>query len=507
MSQLEAAAITTGTSPAPGSARVPAGPETPEARAGSALSMRRPADQHDPLHEVVERVRRDASDAVDALQVAALLEAEGVTDQAARTQYGFGDVFGLADAVYRRLGGLHVAVRLMSPAPSGWRQAWRDASHGVLYLLPSAVFPAVLAFVERPSINGGLVVPCGAGWLLAGVASWFAYQLLGLGDGRSAGRVLLWFTAAGLLAAAMLGAGMAAATDGSGRVIAFAVGAMAYQMSSMLLTFYRREAWLAATMAPAAATGLGYALTGQPSMRLALTAGAVSVGVTLVLAVLFVVRSLKSASATKQTHPLRTLLGGRVTVFTLVVVYTALSAAYLLHSQVPYLLDRFDILVTAVPLMLGMGIVEWRARRFTEMARELLLHVHYPREFIRRIWLLLVANVGACTGAAGLGALALLVIQDRVTTFSTAAATMAAGYAILAGAYMVTFVLAGHGRYGSLSGALAAALAIHLVGSASVRVGSDTLTDTTVFLISAVVLQVLLLLAMIPVANQVWRHA
>ena len=507
MSQLEAAAITTSTPRAAGSARVPAGPETPEARAGNALSMRRPADQHGPLDEVVERVRRDACDAVDALQVAALLEAEGVTDQVAKTQYGFGDVFGMADAVYRRLGGLHLAVRLTSRAHGGRRQAWRDAAHGVLYLLPSAVFPAVLAFVERPSVNAGLVVAGGAGWLLAGVASWFAYQLLGLGDGRSAARVLLWFTAAGLVAAALLGAGVAAATHGSGRVIAFAVGAMAYQMSSMLLTFYRLEAWLAATMAPGAATGLAYALAGQPSLRLALTAGAVSVSVTLVLAVLCVVRSLRSASAAKQTHPLRTLLGGRVTVFMLVVVYTALSAVYLLHSQVPYLLDRFDILVTAVPLMLGMGVVEWRARRFTELARELLRRVHYPREFIRRIWLLLVANVVACTGVAALAATALLVVLDRLAMLSMAAATMAAGYAVLAGAYMVTFVLAGHGRYGSLSAALAAAVAVHLVGSAIVRVGSAALTDTTVFLVSAVVLQVLLFLAMIPVANQVWRHA
>jgi hypothetical protein len=259
-------------------------------------------------------------------------------------------------------------------------------------------------------------------------------------------------------------------------------------------------------MAPAAVTGLGYAVAGEPSLRSALTAGAVSVSVSLALAVLSTVRSIRSSSAASRARAVRALLRGRVTVFTLVVVYTALSAAYLLHAQVPYLLDRFDIVVTAVPLMLGMGVVEWRARRVTELARELLQRVHYPREFVRRLWLLLVANVVACIAVVALAAAALLAILNRLTMAGAAAATMAAGYAILAGAYMLTFLLAGQGRYGSLSAALTAALAVHLIGSAVFRSGSGGPTDTTLFLASAGLLQALLLLAMIPVTTQVWRH-
>jgi hypothetical protein len=477
-----------------------------EAAVGTPLAPGR-GSQRDPLDEVVERVRRGASGPVDALQVAALLEAEGLTDQIAKVQYGFGDVFQLADAVYRRLGALHSTVPAIGWAPYGRRQAWRDASHGLLYLLPSAVFPAVLAFIEGPSVIIGLVLAGGAGWLLAGTASWLAYQLLGLGDARAAGRVLLRFTLGGVLLSALLGAGVAAATGDGGRVIAFTVGAMAYQMSSMLLTFCRQELWLVATMAPAAVTGLAYAAVGRPSLPWALGTGAVCVGLSFALAMRCVARFGAVGQGMRQPWSLRRLLTGRVGTFTLVVVYTALSAAYLLHAQAPYLLDRFDIVVTAVPLMLGMGIVEWRARRFVELARALLRRVHYPREFVRRLWVLLLANVVVCSGVVAAGGAVLLVVLDRTAMLTAAAAVMAAAYAVLAGAYMLTFVLAGHERYGSLCAAVATALAMHVIGFALVVPRPGAFADTTLFLGSAVLLQVLLILAMVPVVGQVWRHA
>ena len=42
--------------------------------------------------------------AVDALQVAAVLEADGHTDRAAQVEYGYSDLFALASEVFRRLG-------------------------------------------------------------------------------------------------------------------------------------------------------------------------------------------------------------------------------------------------------------------------------------------------------------------------------------------------------------------------------------------------------------------
>ena len=72
---------------------------------------------------------------------------------------------------------------------------------------------------------------------------------------------------------------------------------------------------------------------------------------------------------------------------------------------------------------------------------------------------------------------------------------------------MLTFVLAGQERYGSLCAAVGTALATHVIGLAFVVPTRDAFADTTLFLGSAVLLQVFLILAMIPVVSQVWRHA
>src|SRR5262245_32941460 len=60
-----------------------------------AMMLRLPLPR-DPVDELVDGVRPVLRGAVDALQVAAVLEAEGVTDRVARVQYGYADVFDLA---------------------------------------------------------------------------------------------------------------------------------------------------------------------------------------------------------------------------------------------------------------------------------------------------------------------------------------------------------------------------------------------------------------------------
>src|SRR4051812_10966931 len=104
----------------------------------------------DPLDELVDRLRPRLGRAVDALQVAAALESDGFTDRAARVEYGHCDVFALAGEVYRRLGPVAGADRTPGvPAP---RDSVRPLWHGPLYVLPGAVFPAVMAVVGRRSL-------------------------------------------------------------------------------------------------------------------------------------------------------------------------------------------------------------------------------------------------------------------------------------------------------------------------------------------------------------------
>lgn len=206
----------------------------------------------DPVDDLVERVRPQLTRVVDALQVAAALEADGHTDRAAQVEYGYSDVFVLASEVFRRMGPTSPVVDEARTSPTTGRGRWDDLrtiSHGLLYVLPSAAFPAVLAAVGRPGLVLGLILAGTLGWIYSGVIAYSAYRLLGLGRPRSASRLLR--TAA--LTAPLLGtvAGGAVLPYGGLSLATMMVFQLAYQLASTLLIFYRRELWLALAMIPA----------------------------------------------------------------------------------------------------------------------------------------------------------------------------------------------------------------------------------------------------------------
>jgi hypothetical protein len=445
----------------------------------------------DPVDELVERVRPVVVHAVDALQVAASLEADGITDSMARARYGYADVFALADEVRRRVG---PAGSMGVSAPGMARRLGpelRDITHGLLYLLPAAVFPAALAVLGRRSLVLGLVLAGGVGWVWAGGAAWLGYCLLGRGYPGSAARVLRWSAVAGLPVAAAASAAVVATTHASYDLTALAVAVMTYQMASTLLVFYRSEIWLFAAMVPAVAAGIGYLAGGARLLSLAVGVGLGSVALSFGIAL--------TKTRGRYQHPeprLRDGLHGELGKLPLVVAYAALSAAYLLHAQARHMLDGFDVPIAGIPLIVGMGVVEWRAKRFGEQARALLTRVRYPREFVTRIWVLLAANVAICLGTVALLGTALLIGLYAAHRLSSAGVAMTAASVLLAGAYFLAFLLAGMGRYGWLCGSLAACIAIHVAVVSALQPELSRLADTTVFLGSSLLLLVLFLTAL-----------
>lgn len=523
-----------------------------------------PVGAGDPLDALVERVRPVAAHAVDSLQVAARLEADGVTDRGARVEYGFDDVFALAAEVYRRL------PPTPPPAPPtpevpGWRAGRRDISHGLLYLMPGALFPAVLAAVGRGPLVVVLVLTGGLGWAWSGGASWLAYRRLGASDPPGAARVLAWSVLLGLPAAGTLGlllviagaagggaaggevagGGVGSAAAGAGGVLALCCGQMAYQLASMLLVFYRREGLLAAALSPAVAAGGLYVLLGGPdrpvgwagvgplagtspgwTLPSALVLGAAAVLLALALGLRETVRAARSTGPGRRMRLARWLAGkvgaggwagvrADLPGLAWATAYAALSAAYLLHAQAPYLRGGLEIALTAVPLMAGMGVVEWRARRFTEQARAALGQARYPREFAALIRRLLAAGVGVSVGVVAALAVPLLAGLGQAGRFSAAAALMAGAHAVLAGAYFLGFLLAGQGRYGGLCATLLAAVVVHTGGSlveppglgglALADPGRADTVDTALFLGSAVLLLALWAGLSCRTAAQAWR--
>ncbi|WP_433201880.1 hypothetical protein ACQP00_31340 [Dactylosporangium sp. CS-047395] len=414
-----------------------------------------PAPGTDPLAALVAEVQaRNGSRFVDGLQLAALLESAGVTDRAARDRYGYYNAFELADAVRTRL-----AEDAGAEEPSAHRPARaggvREILHGGLYLLPSALFPAVLAASPRPPVLA--IVAAGLlGWVWAGAMTWLAHQHVNAGDEPAAGRLLARASLAGVAVAAALGAALAA--TGAGTIAAALVPAVAaYQLAATVLLFYRDEGWLVTLMSPAVVAGGGYLLAGRWSPVAAILPALACVAITFGVAV----SRARRVPGTGSERGLRAAMAGRWGTFVLVVCSTALLAALVLLSQAPYLTGRLDVLVATLPLAVSMGFVEWRARRFGERARDLLHGPWNPGRLRLRLWRFLATDVFACALVAAGAAVVALALLRRAGQLTPAAEAMAAASVVLAGACLLVFVLAAHGGHGRLCVALAIALAAH----------------------------------------------
>jgi hypothetical protein len=476
-----------------------------------AMAQRLPSTG-DPVDDLVARIRLRMGQAVDALQVAALLEADGLNDRAARVEYGYADVFLLSEDVFVRLGGSVPrwrSLRVENPEPGRWL---RDLSHGLLYLLPSALFPAVLAVVAPHPFILALIVAGLLGWVWAGGSTWLAYQWLNVHDAKGAGRVLIWTSLGGIVFAAGVGIGIAAATHGGPTAAILVPAVMTYQMAATVLLFYRRELWVTALMVPSAAAGVAYVVLGRPALAWALGTIATCVSLAFSLALVEAGRAGRRTEGPGAARVLR----GRSGTIVAVIAYNAATAVFLLHAQMPYLLTHLDVVVAGAPLIVAMGVVEWRARRFNERSRWLLSQVRYPREFSRRIWLMVAGNATVCAATVALLEIPLLLALWRFDKITPAGVAMAAAQVALAGAYFLAFLLAGQQRYGWLTLALGAAILAHVgsgyLVSREFSVATVWLprlsayTDMALFFGSAVLLQVLLLVALAPILGQARRY-
>jgi hypothetical protein len=456
----------------------------------------------DPLDELVDRIRPTLLRAVDTLQVAAALEADGFTDRIARVEYGFTDVFALAAEIFHRLG---------PPADEGpepvtaWhsrREALRLIAHGPLYALPAAVFPAVLGLLGQRSVVLVLVVASGFGWMAAGTVAYAAYQLLGAGRPGDAARLL---RLAALLAppvGAATGLAVIGVAGGGVGLVVLAAGQLAYQMAATALMFYRREGIQAATMAPAVMAGAAYLIAGPGLRPVALIT--VVAGVTACYLAALWLASNHGADGEPSPRPRLPGLAG-------VACYGLCSAALLLHAGAPYLLSRLDVAVAVAPLIAAMGFVEWRAERFRGEAIRLTRRSQAPAEFGRQMWRLLGRETLACLAVPGLLGLVLLAALAAVGRLSGPAALMTAAHVVLGGAYYSAFLLAGFERFGRLCASMLAVLAAHLgaglwLGAAPLLGRTaEPLTDAALYLGSTLGLLGLFLLGLAPILGQV-RH-
>ena len=460
----------------------------------------------DPLDELVDRIRPTLTRAVDALQVAAALEAEGFTDRSARVEHGFSDVFELAAEVFRRLGPPADAIGEPVPAARTRRDTVRLLAHGLLYALPGAVLPAVLGVLGQRSVVLTLTLASALGWMAAGTVAYGSYRLLGSYRPRAAARLLRAGALAAPPAGAVAGLVVLGIAHGGWGLVVLAAGQLAYQLAGTVLMFYRREEIQAVTMAPAVLAGGAYLVVGAALRPAALVTAALGLAATYGSA-LWITRGRGDRAEPAVRPLLRRLVPGLVGV----TCYGLCSAALLLHAEAPYLLSRLDVAVAVAPLIAAMGFVEWRAERFRGEAVRLTRHTYSPQEFGRRMWLLVGRETVACLAVPALLGLVLLAVLGGAGRLTGPAALMLAAHVVLGGAYYSAFLLAGFERFGWLCLSMLAALAAHLglgawLGAAPLLGQTSTpLTDTALYLGSTLALLGLFLLGLRPILGQV-RH-
>jgi hypothetical protein len=251
---------------------------------------------------------------------------------------------------------------------------------------------------------------------------------------------------------------------------------------------------------------------GRPTLIQTVGAAAISLALALILALgqtLWPGRAATVMGVTPRPpagSPPTRFLRGESRQLCWVLLYATLSAAFLLTADARYLTGTPDVALACAPLVVGMGLVEWRARWFSEQARRVVNRVRYPREFMAAVWLRLATALSTATAMIALLAVPMLIWLRRTDQLTPAGSILITAHVAVASAYLLAFLLAGHERYGWLCAGLATATAAHLAPDLIVPGGLSPVEHSMVFLGSALLLQLLLLTALARVVGQAWRY-
>lgn len=444
----------------------------------------------DPVEELAGRVGPLCGSAVDALQVAAVLESDGITDRTARDIYGYSDVFVLASEVHRRVP--PPEPRAETRPRLRWQTA-RELSHGLMYALPSAAFPAVLGLLGTRALVAGMVLATATGWVWGMGLSSVAYRMLGKGRPDAAVLVLRWGVALGLVVAAAGATLLVRAENLPAGVIALVVIQVGFQLAVGVLVFRRLEVLVFAALLPTVALGALHVARGRPSELDSIVVATAATSVAMALVAAYAVLWRRPDRVASDRPP---AVAREVWSTLPIVVYASLSAAYLLFIDVRFVTAPTDLAIGAAPLVLAMGVVEWRARRFQETGVGLLRKIRYPWQFRLPIWTAFVRGVGVSLLVPAVLATVLLFALARAGLLTERGVVVTVAHVVLAGAYFAGFVLINHGRLPWVLGVLGAVFGGLLLAVATVVPRLAPYGEAPIFLASNAMLLALLVMVL-----------
>lgn len=229
----------------------------------------------DPLDDLAQELAEVCAAAVHPDEIAAVLEADGLTGEQIAERYGRSDAFELAAELFARVPRGHPEP---GPRPDPWRTgAGTCLLRSLVFTLPGLGYPLGAPLLAGPHDRFGL--PAGTTALVAaGLAAWAwnqglahrAYLRLAAGGRAAAGRCL----AVGAPLGALLATAAAPALRAAPGALALAAGQALYLAAATVLLVLGRERLLLLTLVPTATGGVVILLTQPPPV----------VGVTLLFA-------------------------------------------------------------------------------------------------------------------------------------------------------------------------------------------------------------------------------
>ncbi|WP_416977329.1 hypothetical protein [Streptomyces sp. T028] len=328
------------------------------------LTIRLP--RQGPDEEEVSRLAAELADrvgpAVHPYEVAALLEAEGLSAALIRERYGHPSLFSLAAALYER-----VPRTFPEPAPAAdvWRpDTVRCLLRGVLFALPGLAY-----LLTHPLWNAGRHAPA---LIVAGLISWAWGQALGhrahlrrAAGPREAGRTLL----GGAPVGAALATAVAAPLAGSGPVVVVATAQSLYLAAAGALLVLARERLLLAALSPLIA-GSVVLPWWEPGALLRAGLPALALLGTLAVTALALRTALAAPAAAGGSRPR----------FTWSVPYGLFGLA----AGVLVLLEGREEPYAVIALTLSMGPAEWLLYRYRGLSVAALRATATPAGFLLR---------------------------------------------------------------------------------------------------------------------------
>lgn len=353
------------------------------------------------FEELCERFRELCASAVDPLEIAAALEADGRSDQAARVRHGFRDVFALAEEMYRR-----VPRQPAEPEsqPDPWRApVYRHVLHGLLFGLPALCYPIAAPLLGGDRALAMLVVATVVSWSFSQGISYLGYVRLGRLDLDGARRLLRAGLLVSTLVLAGVLAGLAALIDGRVPVALLAGAQGGYLLAATVLLVTGADLWLLAGLAPAVLLSAIYLLAGEPGGTLHLVSW-MALGVSLLaVAVMAVTRTTwPRPEAGRPVRPAE--LRGALP-------YAAFGASVAALLVFPLVAARFSggglgasgtVLVATLPLSLSMGAAEWLLYWYRRRIGQLLRRTRVVADFSTRAPLVLASALFRYVAAATL---------------------------------------------------------------------------------------------------------